>query len=105
MKIGYLGDDLAGEIRLVSPPLVSKIWLEEIEPNVRDTEDSPHYRVVVPISGNSVEIGAAWRKTKNGRAYLSATIDQPGWPDAVSFGVFPAKGGGHDLSYNRRKSA
>lgn len=105
MKIGYLGDDLQGTITLASPPLVSKIWFEEIDAKDRENGDSPDYRVVIPMGGNSVQVGVAWKKTKNGRAYLSATMDQPGWPDEVSFGVFPAKGGGFDLSYARRKNA
>ena len=47
----------------------------------KSTEGAPDFK----ISLGSVEIGAAWRKTKQGteQSYLRVRLDDPAWPQPV----------------------
>lgn len=47
----------------------------------KETESAPDFRIV---HGNT-EIGAAWRKTKQGseQTYLRVRIDDPAWPQPI----------------------
>jgi uncharacterized protein (DUF736 family) len=53
-----------------------------IVPNDRkESEGAPDFRIMA----GSVEIGAAWRKTKQGtnESYLRVRLDDPAWPHPV----------------------
>jgi uncharacterized protein (DUF736 family) len=47
----------------------------------KETEGAPDFRIMA----GSVEIGAAWRKTKQGTDdnYLRVRLDDPAWPQPV----------------------
>ena len=70
-------DGYAGSIRTLM--LNGRI---PIVPNERKTgADAPDFR----ISLGNTEIGAAWRKTKQGtqQSYLRVRLDDPAWPEPV----------------------
>jgi len=70
-------DGYAGSIRTLM--LNGRV---RIVPNERKTgADAPDFR----ISLGNTEIGAAWRKTKQGteQSYLKVRLDDPAWPQPV----------------------
>ena len=70
-------DGYAGSIRTLM--LNGRV---RIVPNQRKTGvDAPDFR----ISLGNTEIGAAWRKTKQGteQSYLKVRLDDPAWPQPV----------------------
>jgi uncharacterized protein (DUF736 family) len=66
------------------------------------TDGAPDYRIVL----GSIEIGAAWRKTKQGtqQSYLRVRLDDPAWPQPV-WGVLleASEDGVARLIWNRQK--
>jgi len=50
-----------------------------IEPTEKRGDKSPDYRVYVKSSGPG-EIGAAWKRNRDGQEYLSVRIDDPTFP-------------------------
>ena len=70
-------DGYAGSIRTLM--LNGRV---RIVPNERKTgADAPDFR----ISLGTTEIGAAWRKTKQGteQSYLRVRLDDPAWPEPI----------------------
>ena len=70
-------DGYAGSIRTLM--LNGRV---RIVPNERKTgADAPDFR----ISLGATEIGAAWRKTKQGteQSYLRVRLDDPAWPEPI----------------------
>ena len=68
------GDGYAGTIRTLM--LTGRV---RIAPNAgKSAVEAPDYRVLM----GDIEIGAAWRKTKQGteRPYLKVRLDDPAWP-------------------------
>ncbi len=70
-------DGYAGSIRTLM--LNGRV---RIVPNERKTgTDAPDFRITL----GTTEIGAAWRKTKQGteQSYLKVRLDDPAWPQPV----------------------
>ena len=72
-----VSDGYAGTIRTLSINARVKIFANDR----KETEGSPDFRV----SLGATEIGAAWRKTKQGteQSYLRVRIDDPSWPQPI----------------------
>ena len=104
MNVGELNENLEGEVRFLNPAFVQRIWFQAIED--AEHEDAPSHRIVASLGGNSVEVGAAWPKAKDGRRYFSCQIDQPGFDKPLTFAAFPRKvaSEGWDLSWSRPKA-
>jgi uncharacterized protein (DUF736 family) len=70
-------DGYAGAIRTLTVNTKVRI----VANDRKETEGAPDFRIMV----GSVEIGAAWRKTKQGtdESYLRVRLDDPGWPQPV----------------------
>jgi uncharacterized protein (DUF736 family) len=105
MNVGNLNKDLEGEVRFASPRFVQRIWFQAIEHEDGAGKDAPSHRIVASDGGNTIELGAAWPKVKDGRRYFSCQIDQPGFDKPLSFAAFPRKieAEGYDLSWSRPK--
>ncbi len=70
-------DGYAGTIRTLM--VNSKVRI--VANDRKETEGAPDFRIMA----GSVEIGAAWRKTKQGtdESYLRVRLDDPAWPQPV----------------------
>jgi uncharacterized protein (DUF736 family) len=70
-------DGYAGAIRTLSVNTKVRI----VANDRKETEGAPDFRIMA----GSVEIGAAWRKTKQGtdESYLRVRLDDPAWPQPV----------------------
>lgn len=104
MNVGNMNTDLEGEVRFAKPQFVAKFRMQAIE-NDDAGDDAPSHRLVMDVSGNPIEIGAAWPKTKDGRQYWSCQIDQPDFDKPISFAAFPRKREheGFDLVWTRKR--
>jgi uncharacterized protein (DUF736 family) len=70
-------DGYAGTIRTLTVNTKVRI----VANDRKESEGAPDFRIMA----GSVEIGAAWRKTKQGTddSYLRVRLDDPAWPQAV----------------------
>ena len=70
-------DGYAGAIRTLTVNTKVRI----VANDRKETEGAPDFRIMA----GSVEIGAAWRKTKQGAddSYLRVRLDDPAWPQPV----------------------
>jgi uncharacterized protein (DUF736 family) len=70
-------DGYAGTIRTLL--VNSKVRI--VANDRKETEGAPDFRIMAGV----VEIGAAWRKTKQGtdETYLRVKLDDPAWPQPV----------------------
>ena len=70
-------DGYAGAIRT----LMVNTKVRIVANDRKETEGAPDFRIMA----GSVEIGAAWRKTKQGtdESYLRVRLDDPAWPQPV----------------------
>jgi uncharacterized protein (DUF736 family) len=70
-------DGYAGAIRTLTVNTKVRI----VANDRKETEGAPDFRIMA----GSVEIGAAWRKTKQGtdESYLRVRLDDPAWPQPV----------------------
>jgi uncharacterized protein (DUF736 family) len=70
-------DGYAGTIRTLM--VNSKVRI--VANDRKETEGAPDFRIMA----GSVEIGAAWRKAKQGtdESYLRVRLDDPAWPQPV----------------------
>ena len=70
-------DGYAGRIRT----LMLKVQVRIIANDRKVTDGAPDFR----ISLGTTEIGAAWRKTKQGseQTYLRVRLDDPAWPRPI----------------------
>jgi uncharacterized protein (DUF736 family) len=70
-------DGYAGTIRTLM--VHSKVRI--VANDRKETEGAPDFRIMA----GSVEIGAAWRKTKQGtdESYLRVRLDDPAWPQPI----------------------
>ncbi len=70
-------DGYAGTIRTLM--VNSKVRI--VANDRKETEGAPDFRIMA----GSVEIGAAWRKTKQGtdESYLRVRLDDPAWPQPI----------------------
>jgi uncharacterized protein (DUF736 family) len=70
-------DGYAGTIRTLTVNTKVRILANDR----KETEGAPDFRIVA----GAVEIGAAWRKTKQGteETYLRVKLDDPAWPQPV----------------------
>ena len=72
-----------------------------IVPNDKGREHAPDFRIV---AGNSLEIGAAWKKvSKAERPYLSCTLDDPSFPATIYARLVEGEDGAHNLIWTRSK--
>lgn len=69
-------------------------------PTEKKSDNSPDFRVVV----DSLEIGAAWKKTakENDRQYLSVILDDPSFPLPIYPRLVEGKDG-YDLIWSRAR--
>jgi uncharacterized protein (DUF736 family) len=71
-------------------------------PTEGESERGPDFRI---IAGNSVEFGAAWKKTarETQREYLSVKLDDPSFPAPIYASLVETEDGeGHSLIWSRR---
>lgn len=70
-------DGYAGSIRTLT--LNGRVKIAAI--NRKESENAPDFRVLL----GATEIGAAWRKTKQGteQSYLRIRLDDPSWPQPI----------------------
>ena len=72
-----------------------------IVPSDKGSDNAPDYRIV---AGNSLEIGAAWKKiSKADRPYLSVTLDDPSFTDTIYARLVEGEEGVHNLIWTRSK--
>ena len=72
-----------------------------IVPSDKGSDNAPDYRIV---AGNSLEIGAAWKKiSKADRPYLSVTLDDPSFPATIYARLVEGEEGVHNLIWTRSK--
>jgi uncharacterized protein (DUF736 family) len=59
------------------------------EPNNKETDREPDYRVVYERDGAVVEFGAAWKRSSDrGRDFLSVMLDDPALPSSLNVALF-----------------
>ena len=77
-------DGYAGAIRTLSVNTKVRI----VANDRKESESAPDFRIMA----GAVEIGAAWRKTKQGtdESYLRVRLDDPAWPQPVWGALFEA---------------
>jgi uncharacterized protein (DUF736 family) len=77
-----------------------------IEPNAHkgDNAKSPDYRIVHHAQNFRSEIGAAWKRSKDGAAYLSVSLDDPSFPEKINCRlVKTGSEQGHTLFWDRQR--
>jgi uncharacterized protein (DUF736 family) len=102
MKIGYLNNDMAGRIDIAAPRMSCNVRFVAKDGGGGVGDKEPSHTIVTDTNGNTIELGAAWLKEKNGRRYFSCNVDQPGWAGPLSFAAFDAENG-WDLTWSRGK--
>lgn len=107
-KIGYLnknGEELYGEVNTIQLQL--SIKLTPIRN--KQSAQAPDFIILTKApSGADVEIGNAWKKTKQQIGdvileFLSITIDDPSLPNALNVAAFPNNTNGYDITWRRRQ--
>ena len=111
-KVGYLKsfnngayEELQGEIKTLNLHL--KIRL--VRDNMRTNEQAPDYTILADTpSGEDVEIGAAWSKSKQQSDgsmldFLSITIDDLSLPQSINVAAFKQNDGSYEISWRRRR--
>lgn len=74
------GNGFSGSIETLT--LKAKITFE---PSTKKTDNAPDYRLFLIADNFTSEIGAAWNKTsKEGAAYLSASMDDPSFAERIN---------------------
>ena len=69
------GDTFTGAVRTLTLNVKASFRVAE-----KETDKAPDYRV----HANTVEFGAAWKKTsREGRDYLSVKLDDPSFPAPI----------------------
>ncbi len=111
-KIGYLNpvtrgvhEELHGEVKTLQMQLKIKLMPN----NLRNSENAPDYNICTPgYSGEDVQIGAAWKKTKQQIGdvmleFLSITIDDPSLPSALNVAAFKKEDSSYEITWRRRQ--
>lgn len=113
MKIGYLDpvkrldhEELHGEVNTLQMQLKIKLI-----PNfMKDSDTAPDYNICTPgYSGSDIQIGAAWKKTKQqigdvAFEFLSITIDDPSFPNTLNVAAFKKDNGSYEITWRRRQN-
>lgn len=112
-KVGFLKpynngtyEELHGEIKTLQFQLKIKL----IPDNMRTNDQAPDYTIIADApSGEDVEIGAAWLKSKQQNdgsvcEFLSLTIDDLSLPQALNVAAFKQDDGSYEISWRRRRS-
>ena len=74
------------------------------------SDNAPDYAIVTASSsGDEVQIGGAWKKTKEQIGdvtleFLSITIDDPSLPNALNVAAFKNNDGNYDITWRRRQN-
>lgn len=113
-KIGFLkfvnGNgkrEFHGEINTLQIQLRIKL----IPNHLKSSNDAPDYLIVSPgASGQDVQIGAAWQKTKAQIGdvdfeFITLTIDDPSMPTPLNVAAFQNQSGDWDITFRRRQAA
>lgn len=110
-KIGFLnvvptasGTELRGEIKT----LQMHVRLKFVENRNKANDNAPTYIVTSPTDGGDIAIGGAWlqRKQQVGDVefeFLSITLDDPSFPNALNVAAFKNSNGGWDITWRRRQ--
>ena len=111
-KVGYLKpfndgtcEELQGEIKTLNLHLKIKL----VRDNMRTNAQAPDYTILADApSGEDVEIGAAWSKSKQQSdgsvcEFLSITIDDLSLPQALNVAAFKQDDGSYEISWRRRR--
>lgn len=114
MKIGYLNpvtrgnqEELHGEVKTLQMQLKIKL----IPNHLKNSENAPDFNICTPsYSGDDVQIGAAWKKTKQQIGdvmleFLSITIDDPSLPNALNVAAFKKDDGSYEITWRRRQNS
>ena len=97
-------EELHGEIKTLQFSVKVRLVPELIKTN----DQSPDYKIFAfGSTGELTEIGAAWQKTKQTPGepdfeFLSITIDDMSFPNALNVAAFKNKQGGWDITWRRR---
>jgi uncharacterized protein (DUF736 family) len=97
--------ELQGEVKTLQMQL--KISL--MPAKVKRSDNDPDYLIFTPgYSGESVQIGAAWKKVKQQigdviTEFLSINIDDPGLPNALNVAAFKKDDGSYEIVWRRRQ--
>tara|TARA_B100000780_G_scaffold262761_1_gene216159 strand:- start:859 stop:1227 length:369 start_codon:yes stop_codon:yes gene_type:complete len=111
--IGYLipadtgqGEELHGEVRTLQ--LQQKI---KLLPNPNKTnKDAPDFIIsALCFNGGDIQIGAAWRKTKDKIGappvhFISLSMDDPSFPNPLNVAAFKADDGRYEITWRRRQA-
>lgn len=113
MKIGNLKpiqhgtkELLIGEVKTLQMQLKIKL----IPNSLKASDNAPDYTIVTASSsGDDVQIGGAWIKTKQqigdvNLEFLSITIDDPSLPNALNVAAFKNNDGNYDITWRRRQN-
>lgn len=114
MKIGYLNpvlrgnyEELHGEVKTLQMQLKIKL----IPNHLKNSDNAPDFNICTPAySGDDVQIGAAWKKTKQQIGdvmleFLSITIDDPSLPNALNVAAFKKDDGSYEITWRRRQNS
>jgi uncharacterized protein (DUF736 family) len=111
-KIGYLQpvntgttEELHGEIKTLQMQLKIKL----VPDHFKSSDNSPDYIIcALGSSGDDIQIGAAWKKTKlrtggDNLDFLSITIDDMSLYTPLNVAAFSDDGGGWSITWRRRQ--
>ena len=114
MKIGYLNsvsrgnhEELHGEVNTLQMQLKIKL----IPNHLKNSDNTPDFHICTPVySGDDVQIGAAWKKTKQQIGdvmleFLSITIDDPSLPSALNVAAFKKDDVSYEITWRRRQNS
>lgn len=114
MKIGHLNpvsrgnhEELHGEVKTLQMQLKIKL----LPNHLKNSDNAPDFNVCTPAhSGDDVQIGAAWKKTKQQIGdvmleFLSITIDDPSLPNALNVAAFKKDDGSYEITWRRRQNS